>query len=249
MISWFCLMEYMQQNREQSGLPTVSSREPVHSTYAMRSGTLPSPGRRIVLNGRVGASRRSICMPVMTFLKRPKPYSGLASAVNSLKPVETTTAPTSTSSSVSRACRSMQSAGQAATHSPHSQQTAQSRQRAAPAWASASVMGGSISSKPVGAPVGRRDRRLGEAQRVALLLGDDLLLVHDRQSVVEAGHRAAGEPAVDHVRGTPTLSDGARDVRGARHHVAGREDVAARPSGACPGRRPGCRCRWPRRAS
>ncbi len=32
MISWFCLIEYMQQNREQSGLPTVSSREPVHIT-------------------------------------------------------------------------------------------------------------------------------------------------------------------------------------------------------------------------
>ena len=32
MISWFCLMEYMQQNREQSGLPTCSSREPVHMT-------------------------------------------------------------------------------------------------------------------------------------------------------------------------------------------------------------------------
>ena len=30
MRSWFCLMEYMQQNREQSGLFTVSSREPVH---------------------------------------------------------------------------------------------------------------------------------------------------------------------------------------------------------------------------
>ena len=28
MISWFCLIEYMQQNREHSGLPTVSSREP-----------------------------------------------------------------------------------------------------------------------------------------------------------------------------------------------------------------------------
>ncbi len=32
MISWFCLIEYMQQKREQSGLPTCSSREPVHMT-------------------------------------------------------------------------------------------------------------------------------------------------------------------------------------------------------------------------
>jgi hypothetical protein len=66
--SWFCLIEYMQQNREHSGLPTCSSREPVHRMYAIRSGTLPSPGRRMVLNGRVGASSRSMCIPVMTFL-------------------------------------------------------------------------------------------------------------------------------------------------------------------------------------
>ena len=71
MISWFCLIEYMQQNFEQSGLPTVSSREPVHITYAIRSGTLPSLGRSTVLYGRVGASSRSICTPVMTFLKLP----------------------------------------------------------------------------------------------------------------------------------------------------------------------------------
>src|SRR5665811_1580068 len=89
MISWFCLIEYMQQKREQRGLPTVSSREPVHRTYAIRSGTLPSPGRRIVLKGRVGASRRSICIPVMTFLYVPNPYCGLRSAANSLYPVET----------------------------------------------------------------------------------------------------------------------------------------------------------------
>ncbi len=30
MSSVFCLIEYMQQKREQSGLSTVSSREPVH---------------------------------------------------------------------------------------------------------------------------------------------------------------------------------------------------------------------------
>jgi len=34
----------------------------------MLSGTLPSLGRSTALYGRVGASRRSICMPVMTFL-------------------------------------------------------------------------------------------------------------------------------------------------------------------------------------
>ena len=66
MISWFCLIEYMQHSFEQSGLSTVLSREPVHDTYAMRSGTFPSLGRRTVLNGRVGARRRSICMPVIT---------------------------------------------------------------------------------------------------------------------------------------------------------------------------------------
>ena len=71
MISWFCLIEYMQQNFEQSGLPTVWSREPVHITYATRSGTRPSPGRSTVLYGRVGASRRSICMPVITFWNLP----------------------------------------------------------------------------------------------------------------------------------------------------------------------------------
>jgi len=32
MISWFCFSGYMQQNLEQSGLPTVWSREPVHIT-------------------------------------------------------------------------------------------------------------------------------------------------------------------------------------------------------------------------
>ena len=41
--------------------------------------------------------------------------------------------------------------GQAFTHSSHSEHTAQSMQRAAPAWASASVIGGSISSKSRGA--------------------------------------------------------------------------------------------------
>ena len=32
MMSWFCLIEYMQQNLEHSGLPVVSSREPVQET-------------------------------------------------------------------------------------------------------------------------------------------------------------------------------------------------------------------------
>src|SRR5664279_1732275 len=141
----------MQQNFEQSGLLTVSSREPVHRTYAMRSGTLPSPGRRIVLNGRVGASRRSICMPVMTFLYVPKPYWGLRSAAKSLNPVATTTAPTSTSSFSSRAWRSMHpSTGQASMHSPHSLQTAQSRQRPAAPRASSSLSGASTSEKSTG---------------------------------------------------------------------------------------------------
>ena len=72
-------------------------------------------------------------MPVMTFLNVPKPYCGLRSAANSLKPVATTTAPTSTSMTWSRARRSMQSStGQASTHSPHSEQTPQSRHSPAP---------------------------------------------------------------------------------------------------------------------
>ncbi len=88
----------------------------------------------------------------MTFLKTPYPYSGLRSAGKRLKPVARTTASTSTSISSSRACRSMQpGTGQAFTHSSHSEQTAQSMQRAAPSWASASVIGGSISSKSCGA--------------------------------------------------------------------------------------------------
>ena len=90
-------------------------------------------------------------MPVMTFLYVPKPYCGLRSAANSLKPVDTTTAPTSASKDSSRMCRSIASAGQAATHSPHSAQTAQSRQRLVAASASASVKGASTSAKSSGA--------------------------------------------------------------------------------------------------
>ena len=166
--SWFCLIEYMQQNREHSGLPTVSSRDPVHSTYAIRSGTLPSPGRRIVLNGRVGASSRSICIPVMTFRYLPKPYSGLRSAGNSLKPVDTTTAPTRASSCWSRAWRSMQpSTGQAATHSLHSEHTAQSMHRPAAAWASASVNGASTSRKSAGAASSAVPSGVGERNAYA----------------------------------------------------------------------------------
>ena len=80
MINWLCLTEYMQQMREHIGLPRVSSRDPVQRMKAMLSGTLPSPGRTTPLYGRVGASSRSICMPVMTFLYVPKPYCGLRSA-------------------------------------------------------------------------------------------------------------------------------------------------------------------------
>src|SRR5487761_2285588 len=88
----------MQQTFEQSGFPTVLSREPVQDTKAMRSGILPSLGRNTVLYGRVGASRRSICIPVITLGYLPQPYSGFTSAGKSLYPVETTTAPIFTSS-------------------------------------------------------------------------------------------------------------------------------------------------------
>ena len=164
----------------------------------------------------------------MTFLYLPKPYCGLRSAAKSLKPVETTTAPTSTSSSVSRAWRSMQpSTGQAFTHSSHSEQTAQSMQRPAPARASASVSGASTSAKSTRRRA-RASCRSGVArpERVRLLAGEDLLLVHDRQpSRRSRPAAAAGQPAVDHVRGPAALADGARDVGGAVHHVAGGEDV------------------------
>ena len=139
-------------------------------------------------------------MPVMTFLKTPYPYSGLRSAGKRLKPVARTTASTSTSSSSSRACRSMQpGTGQAFTHSSHSEQTAQSMQRRG---ALVGLRLGhrrldlvEVVRRGVGGAVGRRG---ATRSAYALLAGHDLLLVHDRQPVVEAGHRAAGEPAVDH---------------------------------------------------
>jgi hypothetical protein len=86
-------------------------------------------------------------MPVMTFGYLPQPYSGLASAANSLYPVETTTAPTVISLTCSRWSIRIAEAGQALTHSWHSEQTPQSRQLPAPDLASASVSGASISSK------------------------------------------------------------------------------------------------------
>ena len=47
--SWACLIEYMQQTREQSRLSTVQSREPVHRTKAMLDGAIPSEGRTTAL--------------------------------------------------------------------------------------------------------------------------------------------------------------------------------------------------------
>ncbi len=58
-----------------------------------------------------------------------------------------------------------------------------------------------------------------------MLAGHDLLLVDDGQPVVEAGQRAAREPAIDHERGPAALADGPRDVRGSGDHVAGGEDA------------------------
>ena len=66
MRSCACLIEYMQHTREHSRLSTVQSREPVHRTKAMLDGALPSEGRSTALYGRVGASRRSICIAVIT---------------------------------------------------------------------------------------------------------------------------------------------------------------------------------------
>ena len=76
MRSWACLIEYMQQTREQSRLSTVQSREPVQRTKAMFDGAFPSEGRTTALNGRVGDRIRSICIAVITFGYSPKPYSG-----------------------------------------------------------------------------------------------------------------------------------------------------------------------------
>ena len=76
---------------------------------------------------------------------------------------------------------------------------------------------------------GRLERAEGgrrRADRVGALAGHDLLLVDDREPVIEAGQRATREPAVDHEGGTPPLAHGAGDVRGPRDHVAGREDAA-----------------------
>ena len=66
MMSWACLMVYMQHTLEQSELPMVQSREPVHMTKAMLSGYSPSEGRSVWLKGLVGDTSRSICMAVMT---------------------------------------------------------------------------------------------------------------------------------------------------------------------------------------
>ena len=70
-------------------------------------------------------------MPVMTFLKRPKPYSRLQVGGEQLEAGRDHHRSDVDLELLSRACRSMQRRGQAATHSPHSQQTAQSRQRPA----------------------------------------------------------------------------------------------------------------------
>jgi hypothetical protein len=74
-------MEYMQQIWEQIGLfegatlqvrklPRLESRDPVHNMYAIFPGAFPSPGRNTLLNGRVGAISRSICIESMTFDSR-----------------------------------------------------------------------------------------------------------------------------------------------------------------------------------
>ncbi len=85
----------------------------------MRSGTLPSPGRRIVLNGRVGASRRSICMPVMTFLNVAEAVLRLEVGGEELEAGGHDDRADLDLEHCVRACRGRcASAGQAATHSP-----------------------------------------------------------------------------------------------------------------------------------
>ena len=213
----------------------------------MRSGTLPSPGRRIVLNGRVGASRRSICMPVMTFLYFPKPYSGFRSAAKSLKPVATTTAPTSTSSSLVAAC-----AGRCSRRPGTPSRTPRTRSRRRSRCTARRPRGPRPPSSAarsrrsrVGAAMSVAPRRPGRPGGVRLLAGEHLCLVDDRQPVVEAVRAPPVQPAVDHVRGAAALADGAGDVGGAVDHVAGGEDVRGPRSAACPGRRPSVprRCR------
>ncbi len=71
MMSCACFIEYMQQTREQIGLSAVLSREPAQKTYAISPGTFPSLGLMTLLYGLVGATRRSICIAVMTFLYLP----------------------------------------------------------------------------------------------------------------------------------------------------------------------------------
>ena len=153
-------------------------------------------------------------MPVMTFLKRPKPYSGFASAVNSLKPVETTTAadldlqlglPRVQVDAI-RGTRGDALLAFAADRAVQAARGAVMGLRLAHGWLDLVEVDG--------CSAGQGEGRLRQAERVALLLRDDPLLVDDRQAVVEAGHRTAGQPAVDHVRRTATLADGAGDVRG-----------------------------------
>ena len=57
-----------------------------------------------------------------------------------------------------------------------------------------------------------------------LLAGDDLVLVHDREAIVEAVERPAREPAIDHVGRAASFADGSGDVGRAVDRVAGGED-------------------------
>src|SRR5512137_2232395 len=122
MIWWACFREYMQQNREQYGLPTpVLSREPAQSTNATFFGVSPSLGRiRCPPVGPDAQISRSNSRLEMTFSYRLYPHSSFFSMGKMSKPVARMTVPTLTLTNSSLASRSIAFfSPHAVTHRPH----------------------------------------------------------------------------------------------------------------------------------
>src|SRR5208337_4104946 len=118
-----CFSEYMQQNREQYGLPMpVLSRDPAQSTKATRLGVSPSLGRMSWPPvGPDAQMSRSNSRLVMTFSYRLYPHSSFFSMGKMSYPVARMTVPTLTLMSSSLDSRSIArfSGPQAVTHRPH----------------------------------------------------------------------------------------------------------------------------------
>src|SRR5208282_2416859 len=118
-----CFKEYMQQNREQYGLPTpVLSRDPAQSTKATRFGVLPSLGRMswppVGPDAQISRSNSRL---VMTFSNRLYPHSSFFSMGKISYPVARIAVPTLTLINSSFDSRSIAffSGPHAVTHSPH----------------------------------------------------------------------------------------------------------------------------------